>query len=190
MFPSRRLEAEEIRDALLAVSGLLDRTMGGKTIPQKNREFVFNHTSKDETGYQSLRRSLYMPVIRNNVYPVFELFDFPDPAQQNGNRATTTVPSQALFFMNSELMQQASTKLAANLLADGSFDDARRVSRLYSLAYGRAPFGLELGKSLVFLDRAAALIEDRQPDAAQRRQQAWVALCQAVLSANEFIYLN
>ncbi|MBM3876553.1 MAG: DUF1553 domain-containing protein [Verrucomicrobia bacterium] len=190
LFPPRRLEAEEIRDALLAVSGLLDRTMGGKTIPQKNREFVFNHTSKDETGYQSLRRSLYLPVIRNNVYPVFDLFDFPDPAQQTGNRATTTVPSQALFFMNSDLMQQASAKLASGLLADGSFDDARRVARLYSLAYGRAPSGLELGKSLVFLDRAASLVEDRQPDAAQRHAQAWTALCQAVLSANEFVYLN
>ncbi|MBI3875510.1 MAG: PSD1 domain-containing protein [Verrucomicrobia bacterium] len=189
-FSTRRLEAEEIRDSLLFVSGLLDCTMGGKTIPQKNREFVFNHTSKDETGYNSHRRSLYMPVIRNNVYPVFELFDFPDPAQEVGSRPTTTVPSQALFFMNSTLMRDAATKLANDLLADTTLDDAQRIARLYANAFCRPAVREEVAKALAFVARSEQLLEGKCTEAKARRSQAWGALCQAVLSANEFVYLN
>ena len=76
-FPLQRLEAEQIRDAILAVSGRLDESMGGKTIPLRNRQFVFNHTSVDHTKYDSLRRAIYLPVVRNNVYTLFEQFDFP-----------------------------------------------------------------------------------------------------------------
>ncbi|HZZ82380.1 MAG TPA: PSD1 and planctomycete cytochrome C domain-containing protein, partial [Gemmataceae bacterium] len=88
---ARRLEAEAIRDALLAVSGGLDPTMGGSLLHVPNRAYLFDHTSKDLTNYDSKRRSLYLPVIRNNVYDVFQLFDFPDPGFPSGDRATTTV---------------------------------------------------------------------------------------------------
>ncbi len=67
----RRLEAEPIRDAVLAVSGTLDATMGGSMLHVKNREFLFNHTSQDNTKYESRRRSLYLPVIRNHQYDMF-----------------------------------------------------------------------------------------------------------------------
>ena len=73
-FPVRRLEAESIRDSVLAVSGMLDREMGGSMLHVKNREFLFDHTSKDNTDYSSLRRSVYLPVISNNLYDFFQLF--------------------------------------------------------------------------------------------------------------------
>jgi hypothetical protein len=63
----------------------------------KNREFLFDHTSKDTTKYDSRRRSLYLPVIRNHLYDVFQLFDSTDATVPNGDRATTTVAPQALF---------------------------------------------------------------------------------------------
>ena len=97
-FPVRRLEAESIRDSVLAVSGMLDREMGGSMLHVKNREFLFDHTSKDNTDYSSLRRSVYLPVIRNNLYDFFQLFDFNDASVINGNRETTTVAPQALFL--------------------------------------------------------------------------------------------
>ena len=75
----QRLEAEEIRDSLFAVSGWLDPKIGGKTIPLRNKEFVFNHTSKDHTTYESPRRALYLPIIRNHLYDMLEQFDYPDP---------------------------------------------------------------------------------------------------------------
>ncbi|MCA9206612.1 MAG: DUF1553 domain-containing protein, partial [Planctomycetales bacterium] len=112
----RRLEAEAIRDAMLAVSGTLDPTMGGSLLHVGNREFIFNHTSKDETKYDAPRRSLYLPVIRNHLYDVFQLFDYTDAGVVNGDRSTSTVAPQALFMMNSELVSDAATALARRAL--------------------------------------------------------------------------
>ena len=180
-FPLRRLEAEEIRDAVLFVAGSLDRTMGGKTIPVKNREFFFNHTSKDATTYDSPRRALYLPVVRNNVYDLFEQFDFPDPAVPNGNRNATVVAPQALLMLNSDLVGKAAEKFAASLLASAS-DDTRRIELAYQKAYARPPTAKELARAKKFL-------ADFKPDSAAS-PNAWTVLCQSLLAANEFIYLN
>ncbi len=180
-FSVRRLEAEEIRDAILFVAGRLDRTMGGKTIPVKNREFFFNHTSKDATTYDSPRRALYLPVVRNNVYDLFEQFDFPDPAVPNGNRSATVVAPQALLMMNSDLVVKAAEQFAAGLLASAS-DDVRRIELAYLKAYARPPAAKELARAKKFLT-------DFKPDSAAS-SGAWAVLCQSLLAANEFIYLN
>ena len=91
--PRRRMEAEELRDSLLAVSGQLDSTMGGTSarvhaLPEPVRHRS-GHVKPDL--YQSTRRSVYLPVLRSAVYDLFQAFDFPDPAVLNGDRATTTV---------------------------------------------------------------------------------------------------
>src|SRR5262249_16783136 len=113
----RRLEAEEVRDAMLAVSGKLDRTLGGSLLTGKNGYEFFDHSSKDLTKYDTPRRSLYLPVVRNNVYDIFQLLDYPDAAVPTGDRNSTTVAPQALMMMNSELVSNASTDLATRLLA-------------------------------------------------------------------------
>ena len=112
-FACQRLEAEQIRDAILAVSGRLDESLGGKTVPLRNRQFVFDHTSIDHTKYDSLRRALYLPVIRNNLYTLFEQFDFPDPTMPTGSRNATVVAPQALLLMNSELVMDSADALAS-----------------------------------------------------------------------------
>ncbi len=184
-FPIRRLEAEEIRDAVHLVAGSLDRTMGGKTIPVKNREFFFNHTSKDATTYDSPRRALYLPVVRNNVYDLFEQFDFPDPAVPNGNRNATVVAPQALLMMNSGLVAKAAEQFAAVLLASAS-DDTRRIELAYQKAYARPPTAKELARARKFLTEFTA-----SPSAdAGKPSPAWSVFCQSLLAANEFIYLN
>jgi len=180
-FPILRLEAEEVRDSVLFVAGALERTMGGKTIPVKNREFFFNHTSKDATTYDSPRRALYLPVVRNNVYDLFEQFDFPDPAVPNGNRNATVVAPQALLMLNSDLVGKAAEKFAASLLASAS-DDVRRIELAYQKAYARPPTAKELARAKKFL-------ADFKPDSAAS-PSAWAVLCQSLLAANEFIYLN
>jgi hypothetical protein len=182
--PVRRLEAEEIRDALLAASGELDRAAGGSLITVKNRAFFFDHTSKDLTTYTSRRRSLYLPVVRNHVYDLFLLLDFPDPAVSSGDRATSTTAPQALLMMNSDLVVDASHALAERLTAFG--DDAQRINMLYQIAYSRAPTPQETSANLRFLDDMnAALASDKQCS-----ERAWAALCQAVLSTNEFVYVR
>ncbi len=98
----RRLEAESIRDALLAVSEELDDAQGGSLLTVKNRAYFFDHTSKDLTDYSKPRRSLYLPIVRNNVYDFFPTARLPDAAVPTGDRNTTTVAPQALLMMNSE----------------------------------------------------------------------------------------
>lgn len=186
----RRLEAEAIRDHLLAVSGRLDRTIGGPALAHvKNRGYLFDHTSKDLTTYTSLRRSVYLPVVRNNLYDVFQLFDAPDASVPNGDRATTTVPTQALFFLNSELVMQSAEALAGRVLADPKLDDTERVNRLMEIAYGRLPSADESRRFLA----SVAELESQfagESDAAARKRQAWNAACQAVLASYEFIHLR
>ena len=189
-FPIRRLEAEEIRDALLAVSGRLDPAMGGKTIPLKNREFVFNHTSKDATTYDSPRRALYLPIIRNHLYDLFEQFDYPDPAVPTGSRNATTVAPQALLMMNSDLVLQSATALAIQLLARSELTDPERLTLAYTKAYGRPPTPRELTRAQTFLTNFEKNAATRQPTPKAPRTEAWSALCQTILAANEFIFLN
>ncbi len=188
-FNVRRLDAEEIRDALLAVSGQLDPQPGGPVLKVKNRDYLFDHTSKDLTEYTSVRRSLYLPVIRNNVYDVFQLFDYPDAAVPNGDRIATTVAPQALMMLNSELVLQASDQFAKRLTNEVPADDSTRGARLVRLAYGREPSAGELAEQQTFLKAAEQAFESTA-DVAARRQAAWSTLCQVMLAANEFIYVN
>jgi hypothetical protein len=185
----RRLEAEAIRDAILAVADLLDPAMGGPVLHVANREFIFNHTSEDHTNYDSTRRSLYLPVIRNNLYDVFSLFDYTDASVPNGNRPTTTVAPQALFLMNSNLVAQAAERLAATLLDDND-DDDNRLERLYLRAYARPPTSNEIARSHKFLDRFDQSLRTTEPDDKKRRIQVWSTLCQTILAANEFVYVQ
>ena len=185
----RRLEAEEVRDALLAVSGSLDPTMGGTLLPLKNREYVFDHTSTDRTKYDSNRRSLYLPVIRNHVYDVFQLFDFADPAVEGGDRATTTVAPQALFFLNSNLVAQAAADLTRRIEAPSTASDAGRIERVYLRVYGRPPTAAEIKRARVALARFQALADAGSAGDAGNRQ-AWTWLCHTLLAANEFVYLR
>jgi hypothetical protein len=189
-FSPRRLEAEAIRDALLAVSGTLDPTMGGSLLKVKNRDYFFDHTSKDLTNYETRRRSVYLPIVRNHMFDVFDLFDYSDSGVTNGNRATTTVAPQALFMMNSELVAQAGRDLAEVALNPAAVDDAQRVRRVYVLAYGRPPKPAELTRTEAFLDRFAGRLEAEVPDARERRRRAWQALCQTILVSNEFVSIE
>ncbi len=188
-FSPRRLEAEAIRDALLAVSGTLDPTMGGSLLKVKNREYFFDHTSKDLTSYDTQRRSVYLPIVRNHMFDLFDLFDYSDSGVPNGDRATTTVAPQALFMMNSELVAQAARDLAADLLSLEK-KDVGRARRLYERAFGRPPEPAELARAENFLERFARRLEAEEPNPCERRLRAWTALCQTILVSNEFVSIK
>jgi len=189
-FGLRRLEAEQIRDSILAVSGRLDAELGGKTVPLRNRQFVFNHTSVDHTKYDSLRRSLYLPVIRNNVYSLFSQFDFPDPTMPTGSRNATVVAPQALLMMNAGLVMESADHLAKMLLNEG-LDNAGRVNLAYERALGRLPSESESKRSLVFISDATSTgLTDAANVGAEAEQSAWSMFCQSLFASNEFIYLR
>ena len=176
----QRLEAEEIRDSLLAVSGWLSPQIGGKTIPLHNKEFVFNHTSKDHTSYESPRRALYLPVIRNHLYDMLEQFDFPDPTMPTGSRNSTVIAPQALIMMNSPVAMESADRLAERLLNSRESDE-QRLRRTFVLLYGRQATDAELRDTLSFLQQTAAT----EPIA-----RAWSLVVQSLMAANEFMYLR
>jgi hypothetical protein len=175
----QRLEAEQIRDAMLSVSGWLNPQIGGKTIPLLNKQFVFNHTSKDATSYETPRRAVYLPIIRNNLCDMLEQFDYPDPTMPTGSRNSTIVAPQALIMMNSPVAMQSAQKLAARLRDE--LTDERRVQRLFALLFSRSPTPQEE-------QRVLALLSD--PQAANNASEAWAQVCQTLLATNEFMYLR
>lgn len=187
-YPVRRLEAEAVRDALLAVSGQLSHEPGGPVLTVKNRGYLFDHTSKDMTQYTSLRRAIYLPVIRNNVYDLFQLLDFPDPANPNGDRNTTTVAPQALLMLNSDIVLDAGDQMAQRLWAEVPDDETARLQRMTQLAFGREATSRELADHRKLLHDLAEALTDA--DSNTKQQQAWSILCQTLLASNEFLYLN
>lgn len=181
----RRLEAESIRDSLMAVSDSLDEQIGGSLMKVKNRAYFFDHTSKDLTDYTSQRRSIYLPIVRNNVYDMFQLLDYPDAAVPTGDRSTTTVAPQALLMMNSDFVLNCSADFAKLLLQNPMANDESRVNDAYLRAYGRPPSADELTQSLDYLRKVQQVVS-----ADDAKQQAWRSLCHVILSANEFLYVK
>lgn len=176
----RRLEAEEIRDGMLAVAGLLDETMGGAVIATENRKHIFDHTSKDDTNYSNHRRSVYLPVVRNHLHESFTLFDYTDASTPNGNRNTSIVAPQALYLMNSEFMTRVSDALHRRIVAETSSNE-HAIQRLYQLVLSREPTSKELASANKFIARA---------EKSSSREVAWRLLCQAVLVSNESFYVQ
>jgi hypothetical protein len=194
----RRLDAEELRDAMLLVSGQLDRTVGGPMLrPEANYERVADLNRKKGGGpinqaFASTRRSLYLPVIRSGLYEVFQVFDAADPSVVTGRRETTTVAPQSLFLMNSELVWQASRQLAERLL-DQSPDhrhDGTRFRQAYELAYARRPSSDEIARALRFIAEYEQELADDDVLPKARRLDAWQAWCRVVLGSTEFIYVE
>ncbi|MCH7685602.1 MAG: PSD1 domain-containing protein [Planctomycetes bacterium] len=183
----RRMEAEVIRDSLLAVSGRLDLSMGGPVLEDKTLVILSASVLRDGKLYDSNRRSVYLPVLRSGLFDVFQAFDFPDPAVVSGRRASTTVAPQALFMMNGRLMTDAAGRMAEQLLADHS-DHSKRIEAAYQLAYNRSPSNEEIADWRQFIrDYEQAL---SRTDAKARQRQIWQAVCRVLLSSNEFVYVE
>jgi mono/diheme cytochrome c family protein len=183
----RRLEAEALRDGVLAISGELDAAQGGSLLGVANHAYVASTASERYDPYHVARRSVYLPVARSNVYDLFQAFDFADPSSPNGQRDNTTVAPQALALMNSRLIEEQTERWATRLI-DIAGDDRQRVQAIYLQAYSRPPSEQELARSLEFVRRIEkTLVEQKRPDA---QMSAWQSLCRVVLASSEFVYVE
>ena len=173
--PRRRLDAECLRDAMLAIDGELDPAIGGKTIKAG--------TAADY-GYQHdlSRRSIYLPAFRNALPEIFKVFDFADTSVVTGQRNRSTTSQQALFFMNDPFVMHASRQAAAKTLGRQDLDDAGRITRAYRAALGRLPSEAELRASLEFLQSATA--------GGVKAEEAWTELWQAIFASLDFRFLD
>jgi len=180
-FPRQRLEAEMIRDGVLAVAGRLDRTFGGSLVTWKNDEYA----PKDEVSESSLRRTLYLPVVRDRVYDLLTLFDFANPSVGVSRRTPTVVSHQALFWMNSPWLKEQSRAMA--VLLEGQSASLRppvaeRVVLAYERVLGRPPTTIEIDRARAFLEGPGVTAAD--PDSPGR----WAGWCQVLLASSEFQY--
>jgi hypothetical protein len=186
----KRLDAESLRDAILAVSGALDKTMGGSLLPaQQPRNGPPGNISVTNL-MGSNRRSLYLPVQRGQLNDLFQVFDFPDASAPAGRRYVTTAPTQALYLMNSPFVLERSRDWAENLLQRTDASDADLVKTVYLTAYSRLPADSELASALEFVHGFDTLLAQMAPNATERKLKAWQGFCQAIIESAEFRYLN
>jgi len=173
-FPPHRLEAEPIRDVILAVSGKLDLTMGGPgfSVFEPNDNYVRVYVPKEGFGPAEWRRMVYATVVRQRPDGVFGAFDCPDGGQIAPKRTRSTTPLQALNLMNSGFMTQQAGFLAERLEADAGSEPAAQVERAFRLAFSRGPAPEELSAGTRLM-----------------RGHGAAAFCRALFNANELIYV-
>jgi hypothetical protein len=176
--PKRRLEAEALRDSMLAVAGRLDLTPPkGSPVERSGEGNVgFRFRAGGDSAASETHRTIYLPIIRDLVPEVLTLFDFPDPSLIIGERATTTIPAQSLYLMNNPFVIRQAESLAESLIVS-SDDDAGRVTRAYQLCFSRPPSERELRSAQKFLEDYGRK---------QTRRSTWTALCQALFASAEF----
>jgi hypothetical protein len=185
----RRLEAEAIRDSLLAIGRDLDLTMGGTLLPTENRKYVTSTANINIDVYEAPRRTIYLPVVRSALNDYLTAFDFGDPSAMSGQRDRTTVAPQSLFLMNSKLVAAQSRNLATSLL-ESSADDRGRIAEAFERFYSRPPAEMEIESSLAFIASYEDSLRSRNTGAELLRPMAWQAFCRALMATNEFLYVN
>jgi hypothetical protein len=182
--PIRRLEAEAVRDAMLAVSGRLDRRMFGRgPLPHLTPFMVGRGRPASGPLDGDGRRSIYLNVRRNFLEPMFLAFDYPVPFTTIGRRSVSNVPAQALSLLNNPFVLQQSQLWARRVLADPGLGERERVSRMYEAGFGRLPTGNELDESLAFL-------AGQGKEYGRIDERAWADLAHVVFNVKEFIFVN
>ncbi len=209
----QRLDAEAIRDAVLAVNGQLNEQLGGPSIKvplePEVYDMIFTEHEPDNLWpahpdpRQHARRSLYLIHKRNVRLPMLVAFDAPDLMSACGARLVSVHALQSLTLMNSEFMLRQSQALAERLFKEAGGDERAMIVRLYELALARKPQPEELRLTQDFLKGQAAIIRDRagRGEAMSKLKDlpksvdeaaaaAWVDLCLATMNLNEFVYLK
>jgi hypothetical protein len=141
---------------------------------------------------------VYLPVIRNELPDVFQIFDFTDPQTVTGRRSNTTVAPQSLYLMNSPVVLRAAAQTAAALLDDRQLDDSQRVDHVYRLIFNRPANTAEIEEALRFVAAAAETPHGNEAldarasgdDRADASTTAWAAFCQALFCSTQFQYLD
>lgn len=188
----RRLDAEEIRDGMLALTGQLDLTMGGTMQSGFGTDGENSNSRLSINPDTSTRRTVYLPIRRSNLPSLFNLFDFGDATTPGEGRSRTNVSPQALYMMNGEAVSSRSRELARSLLALKG-DEARRVSAAYLWTLGRSPEAEEVQESLSYLDsykKKGLAVAQASGAVTTPNLDAWQSFCRVLLSSNEFIYVD
>jgi hypothetical protein len=181
----RRLDAEAMRDAMLAASGELDPSprpgsLVAELDVQSAAMVAFNQKIPDDLD-GSKHRSVYLPVMRDQLPDVLRQFDFAEPSLVTGKRDSTNVPPQALYLMNSDFVRARAAALAKRISQEAD-NDHGRVAAAYQRCFNRAP---DEGEKRLLLEFTDAPVPDNTTHA-QELEKRWQDLCQALLASADF----
>jgi hypothetical protein len=189
----RRLDAEAMRDSMLAVSGQLhDKPPVGSPVARAGEgpaggRGPFGGGAAAANDPRNANRSIYLPIVRDNLPEALALFDAPDPSLIVADRPTTTVPAQGLFLLNNPFVIR-SAEAAADKLMKSTTTETERIRQAYLTFYGRPPSEKELASAEKFLKAyTAQLAKDRVPEI-RRERETWSAFTQALFASAEFQY--
>jgi hypothetical protein len=198
--PARRLEAEIVRDAILAVSGKLNVKQFGPPVPVKpdqRGQIVIGVDTRDNVGRfqggevplhgEEDRRSVYVQVRRSMPLAVLSTFDAPMPEPCCEKRTTSTVTPQALLLMNSDFIAEFSQAFAGRLQKE-SHTLERQVERGWRLAFAEAPSEAAVNDAVAYIGKQADAF--RKQGRADADRLALASFCQALLSTNRFLYVD
>ena len=217
-FPLRRLQAEEVRDSVLAISGKLNDKFGGKPVPVMQDEigqFILGIDNINGNGVpdkmlplngEEFRRSVYVQVRRSRPLTVMEPFDLPVLDPNCPQRNSSTVSPQSLLLMNSEFVQEHSRNLTDRLISQAGPDVRSQVVLAWRLAFANDPTELELADAVAFVTAQTEVFQPKptppanapaQPALANGAvqppdpsRQAMALLVQSMLSSNRFLYVE
>ena len=188
-FSRRRLEAEALRDAMLAISGRLDRTPGGPHPFPPAEKWGYSQHAPFYAMYPTDRRSVYLMTQRLKRHPFLALFDGADTNASTARRTETTTPTQALFLLNNEFVHQQAAAFATRLL-EAVPKDEDRVRLAYDCALGRLAPARDIDRSLRFLARYRERLGAAGVPESTREADAWAAFARTLLVRNEFLFVE
>ncbi|MFH1303050.1 MAG: PSD1 and planctomycete cytochrome C domain-containing protein [Planctomycetota bacterium] len=188
-FNRRRLSAEEIRDAMLLVSGNLDSTPGGAHPFPPVETWGFSQHAPFYAVYPTNRRSVYLMQQRLKRHPFLALFDGADTNVSTARRELTTVPTQALYLMNSPFVHQQAEILARKLIQETS-DPRARVELAWQTSMGRVPTADQFSENSEFIKGYMVALEESGVAVEARELMVWSALARTLLTRNEFLFVD
>lgn len=195
----RRLEAEAVRDSMLAVGGNLNPKQGGPSIFPELPQAVLDGQSRPGLGWdtsdddESSRRSIYVFIKRSLAVPELEMLDAPDNTSSCEHRRVSITGPQALTFLNGDFTNEQAKLLADRLLRESGGEQRAQVRHAFHLALGRPPTQAQIQEALNFLEKQAAQVKSDSAVPVSKREaklKALEAFCLVLLNMNEFFYLS
>jgi len=188
-YSRRALDAESIRDSLLAVSGLLDRTVPREHPFPPVDQWAFTIHQPFYAVYDSQHRSVYLMLQRNRRHPFLSAFDAADPNQSVAERLPTITPTQSLYLMNSPFVHQAAVSFAERLMKDVS-DPEARVRVAIETAHGRPAESADIAQALEFLHNYQTRLQSGAVSGTDPEAGAWSAFARVLLTSNAFLFVD
>ncbi len=188
-FDRRRLDAEEIRDAMLAAAGDLDREMGGPHPFPPEVTFKYTQHVQFFAVYETRKRSVYLMQQRLKKHPMLEVFDGADPNASTPRRGAEETSIQALTMMNGKFVEEQADLLAVRV-GMAYPGDADRIRYAYRLVYGRAATPAEIGECLKYLAQATAALRKSNVEAERQPRAALASLMHVLLASDEFVFVD